>query len=269
MTSWLDLAAVLDTAAPEDKTAAALMPGALRLELADWTPPPTRPARPALPVLISPHRTPRRRLGSERGRVALIHALAHIEFNAIDLAFDMALRFAPAVEALGLDWRAFVSEWSGVGAEEASHFSALSGRLAEMGSAYGALPAHDGLWETAARTADDVLARLALAPLVLEARGLDVTPKLMVDLRAVGDVPTAGILERIYQDEIGHVAVGARWFDAVAGVRKLDPAAAFRRLVEERFRSPLKPPFNESARTLAGLRREFYDPTPAAHDAVR
>lgn len=263
---WGALAAVLTTPGPEAKVQAALAAAPFRssgLDLDDWIAPPDRPARPPLPAFAAPQAMPRRRVGSLKGRVALLHALAHIEFNAIDLAFDMALRFAPAIAALGLDWRQFVSDWIKVGGEEASHFNALSDRLEDLGASYGALPAHDGLWETAARTADDVLARLALAPLVLEARGLDVTPKIIDDLEQVGDAASALILRGIYADEIGHVRLGAEWFRRISEVRGLDPEAAFRRLVAIRFTGELKPPFNEEARTAAGLPPRYYESVPA------
>ena len=144
--------------------------------------------------------------GSERGRVAMLHALAHIEFAAIDLAFDLAGRF-------GADFPpAFTSDWLGVGADEAMHFALLDRRLRALGSYYGAMPAHDGLWEAAEATAGDVMARLAVVPMVLEARGLDVTPATIERFSAAGDERSAAILARIYRDEIRHVAAGCRWF---------------------------------------------------------
>lgn len=263
---WEALAAVLTTPGPKAKVQAALAAvphPSSRMDLAGWIAPPERPARPPRPALAPPQAMPRRRVGSLKGRIALLHALAHIEFNAIDLAYDMALRFAPALAALGLDWRQFVSDWIKVGVEEASHFKALSDRLEVLGASYGDLPAHDGLWETAARTTDDVLARLALAPLVLEARGLDVTPKIIDDLEQVGETTSALILRGIYTDEIGHVRLGAEWFKRVSTVRGLDPEAAFRRLVAIRFTGELKPPFNEEARTAAGLPARYYEAAPA------
>jgi uncharacterized ferritin-like protein (DUF455 family) len=190
--------------------------------------------------------------GSERGRVALIHALAHIEFVAIDLAFDMAGRFGDHFP------RGFVDDWLAVGADEAMHFALLDRRLRSLGSRYGALPAHDGLWESAEATAHDPLARLAVVPMVLEARGLDVTPATIERFTAAGDTTTARILGRILRDEIRHVAYGAKWFDSACKELNLAPESHWRDLVARYFRGVLKPPFNDSAREAAGLTRDFY-----------
>jgi len=216
--------------------------------------PPARPARPERPPLQPPRDMKRRRnLGSPAGRIALIHALAHIELNAIDLGWDIIARFS------GEDLPdQFFADWVGVAAEEAEHFALLDARLATLGASYGDLPAHDGLWEAAANTAHDLLARLAVVPLVLEARGLDVTPEMIRRLERAGDVESAAILDRLYADEIGHVAVGARWFETLCRARYLDPVATFRDRVSRHFTGALKPPFNDAARTAAGLRREFY-----------
>ena len=214
---------------------------------------PERPARPERPELLPANRMPKRRKGgSERGRIALLHALAHIEFGAIDLAFDMAGRFGAGLP------RAFVDDWLSVGADEAIHFALLDRRLRTLGSFYGALPAHDGLWEAAAATARDPLARLAVVPMVLEARGLDVTPATVAAFERAGDERSAAILGRIYRDEIRHVAAGTRWFKA--GCESLGLAAVphWRALVRTHFRGSLKPPFNDSARDEAGLSRDFY-----------
>lgn len=214
---------------------------------------PDRPARPAEPELLPPNRMRRRgKGGSERGRIALIHALAHIEFAAIDLAFDMAGRF-------GGDFpRGFVDDWLAVGADEAMHFALLDRRLRSLGSYYGALPAHDGLWESAEATAHDPLARLAVVPMVLEARGLDVTPATIERFAAAGDAATARILDRILRDEIRHVAYGAKWFDSACKELNLTPESHWRGLVARYFKGVLKPPFNDSAREAAGLPRDFY-----------
>lgn len=220
--------------------------------------PPDAPARPERPILLPPQAVPRRRLGSFEGRIALLHALAHIELNAVDLAFDMAARFEGEIVEAGLDPAAFIRDWFAVGAEEARHFALLDGRLRELGSAYGELPAHGALWESATRTADSVLARLAIAPMVLEARGLDVTPGLARRLSLAGDEASAHILDLIYREEIGHVAAGARWFNLVCDARGVDPATEFARLVGERFAGGLKPPFNLAARSAAGLPEAFY-----------
>lgn len=221
--------------------------------------PPDRPARPRHPELVPPGQVKRRRLGSLQGRIALLHALAHIEFNAIDLALDMGLRFVGDIAALGLDGEAFLADWFGVADDEARHFSMIAARLNELGSHYGALAAHDGLWEAAMATADDVLARLAIAPLVLEARGLDVTPQLIEGLERANDEKSAEILNVIYRDEIGHVGVGVRWFEAVCRRRDEKPESAFRSLVEARFAGGLKPPFNRDARDRAGFSPAIYE----------
>ncbi len=214
---------------------------------------PDRPARPRRPELMPPSRMPKRgKGGSERGRIALLHALAHIEFVAIDLAFDLAGRFGAGFPP------AFVDDWIGVGADEAMHFALLDRRLRALGSFYGELPAHDGLWEAAAATAHDPLARLAVVPMVLEARGLDVTPATIERFETAGDVRSAAILERILNDEIRHVAAGVKWFGIGCEARRIEPVAEWKRLVRRYFRGTLKPPFNDSARSRAGLSREFY-----------
>jgi uncharacterized ferritin-like protein (DUF455 family) len=215
---------------------------------------PERPARPERPALLPANRMPKRgRGGSERGRIAMLHALAHIEFGAIDLAFDMAGRFG------GEFPRRFVDDWIGVGADEAIHFALLDRRLRALGSGYGALPAHDGLWEAAEATAHDVLARLAVVPMVLEARGLDVTPATVERFEAAGDGRSATILRRIYRDEIRHVSVGTRWFKWVCESRKLAVVPQWQWLIRTYVWGALKPPFNGSARDEAGLSRDFYE----------
>lgn len=212
-------------------------------------PPPDRPARPECPVLLAPKDMPRRRLGrSLDQRVALLHAIAHIELNAIDLAWDLVVRYPdenPPQE--------FYADWVSVGEDEAKHFLLLEERLTGLGSAYGDLPAHDGLWQAADDTAHDLLARLAIVPLVLEARGLDVTPAMITRMKTFGDHETADILDVIYRDEIGHVAIGKRWFDWVCGQRGLEPAPAWQDAVRTYFKGNVKPPFNEAARSAAGF----------------
>ena len=222
---------------------------------------PDSPARPERPELLAPSHMPKRgRGGSERGRIAMLHALAHIEFSAIDLAFDLAGRF-------GADFPAdFVDDWFSVGADEAMHFALLDRRLRSLGTAYGDLPAHDGLWEAAAATADDPLARLAVVPMVLEARGLDVTPAAVARFEAAGDARSAAILGRIYRDEIRHVGAGSRWFKIGCESRRIEPVSEWKRLVATRFRGALKPPFNDSARDEAGLSRDYYAALAAAGD---
>lgn len=211
------------------------------------------PARPSRPELLPPGRMPKRgKGGSERGRIALLHALAHIEFVAIDLAFDIVGRFGAAFP------RAFVDDWISVGADEAMHFALLDRRLRALGSFYGAMPAHDGLWQAASATAQDALARLAVVPMALEARGLDVTPATVERFRAAGDEASARILNRIFTDEIRHVRYGTIWFEAACAERGLAPALHWQTLIGEHFRGVVKGPFNDSARDSAGLTREYY-----------
>ncbi len=218
--------------------------------------PPERPARPDRPTLCRPGDMPRRKAGgSIEKRVALLHALAHIELNAIDLAWDLIARFGQA----GLP-TAFFDDWVRVGDEEALHFSLLAARLREIGAEYGDLPAHDGLWQAANETAHDLLARLAVVPLVLEARGLDVSPATIAELRRNGDEESAAALDIIYRDEIGHVAIGKKWFDHVARERGHDPKTIWQHLVRKHFRGRLKPPFNVAARDAAGFSAAFYEP---------
>lgn len=218
---------------------------------------PDRPARPDRPELRRPGDMPKRRAsGSLPNRIALLHALAHIELNAIDLACDMLARFAVSgADALS---RRFADDWLKVADEEAKHFALLSQRLNALGAAYGDLPAHDGLWEAAESTAHDLTARLAVVPLVLEARGLDVTPSMIANLEKAGDAESAGVLRTIYEDEIGHVAIGWRWFRDVATARGFDPETVWPALVREHFRGRLKPPFNEVARAAAGMQAPLY-----------
>jgi uncharacterized ferritin-like protein (DUF455 family) len=199
---------------------------------------------------------PKRRAGgSAAGRVALLHALAHIELNAIDLAWDIIARFTDAPLPRG-----FYDDWVGVAAEEAKHHALVAARLTELGAAYGDLPAHDGLWEAAQATAHDLLARLAVVPLVLEARGLDVTPAMIERLNRFGDAPSAAILQVIYDDEIGHVAIGMHWFAWLCAERGAEPVATYQNLVRRHFKGALKPPFNRGGRDAAGLAEQFYAP---------
>jgi len=221
---------------------------------------PARPARPERPELKAPGQAPRRRLGTQEGRFALLHAVAHIEFNAIDLAFDLVARFGGDERIADADRRRFVSDWISVGDDEARHFQMVRARLHALGGDYGDLPAHDGLWEAAQATADDLAARLAVAPMVLEARGLDVTPGMIEKLRSVGDQASAGILAVIYTEEVGHVAAGRRWFETVCASDDVDPRACFQALVRERFKGGLKRPFNTDARDKAGLPGDWYEP---------
>jgi len=221
-------------------------------------PMPDQPAWPDTPRLLPPSQMPKRgKFGSERARIALWHSLAHIEFVAIDLALDMAGRFG---EAMGAQ---FVSDFLDVAADEAMHFALLARKLESLGSHYGALPAHGGLWEAAHATRHDVAARLAVVPMVLEARALDVTPATRERVLAAGDAGGAKILARILDDEIRHVGFGTKHFLRCAEMVQARPESLWQSLVKQHFRGGVKPPFNDSARLAAGLSREFY--TAIAH----
>lgn len=258
---------VLETATPRDKVLRA------RQVARDWrlgrlthvfdVPMPDRPNRPPHPQLLAPGQMPaRRRAGSLAGRIAMLHAFAHIEFSAIDLAFDVAGRFGAGLS------REFVDDWLSVGADEAMHFMLLARRLNQFGSHYGALPAHDGLWESAEQTSGDLLARLAIVPMVLEARGLDVSPATIARLDKMGDTTSARILQRIYTDEIRHVGFGSKWFVTLAESSGQQPNALWKSLVKRHFRGQLKPPFNDSARLRAGLTRDYYEDLASAHSLI-
>lgn len=210
------------------------------------------PGRPLEPKLVAPRELPRRRLHSIAGRAALLHALAHIEFNAINLAWDAVCRFADMPES-------YYRDWALVGAEEAYHFSLLNGRLQALGCAYGDLPAHNGLWEMALKTRHDALLRMALVPRVLEARGLDVTPGMIERLREADDAVSVGILEIILRDEIGHVAIGSRWFEYLCIQRNLVPATTFRSLLIAHVPGRIRGPFQRAAREQAGFSAEELD----------
>jgi len=245
---------VLNCADPAAKVAltyaaaAAWRAGGLEIGTAQ---PPIRPARPAKPDLMAASHMPKRSTGP-KGRVALVHALAHIELNAIDLAWDILARFANRDLP-----RAFFDDWVDVAHEEAEHYEALAQRLNEFGVSYGDLPAHDSLWESSELTADDLLARLALIPMTLEARGLDTTPLTCAKLRGNNDEPTALILDRIFNDEIKHLAIGVRWFEFDCARRNLAPHAHFEAVLKERFTGTLRPPFNMEARNQAGMAQGY------------
>jgi len=204
------------------------------------------PGRPERPELVEPSSLKRRGMQSDAGRAVLLHALAHIEFNAINLALDAVWRF-PSMP------RDFYLDWLKVAAEEAHHFSLLSARLAEFGHVYGDFPAHDGLWEMAQRTRGDVLARMALVPRTLEARGLDASPPIRKRLAQAGDHASAAILDVILRDEIGHVLIGNRWFRFLCDGLGLDPHATYERLAEQYHAPKLRGPFNFEARRDAGF----------------
>lgn len=224
-----------------------------RLGFAFPTAVPERPGRPERPELLAPRHMPRRGRGqSLKGRIALFHALAHIEFVAIDLALDMAGRFGAQMG------RGFVGDFLSVAADEAMHFALLDRHLRNLGSHYGALPAHDGLWSVAHDTCHDVAARLAVVPMLLEARGLDVTPTMLDRVNEAGDTRGARILERILDDEIRHVAVGTKHFFELCRGRDASPQQLWKMLRKAHFAGSVHPPFNDSARRAAGLSREFY-----------
>jgi uncharacterized ferritin-like protein (DUF455 family) len=206
---------------------------------------PLQPGRPARPLLVRPREVASRGLGTLTGRAALCHAVAHIEFNAINLALDAGLRFA------GLP-AAYYADWLGVAQDEARHFQLLRQRLNDLGFDYGDFPAHNGLWEAAEKTAHDVLVRMACVPRVLEARGLDVTPGMIHRLREVGDKDTIAVLELILSEEVRHVEIGTRWFRYCCEQRGFEPVSTFRRLLNEQG-MVLRPPFNHAARRAAGF----------------
>lgn len=221
------------------------------------------PARPPKPTLVHPHEAKRRRLGTEAGRAALLHAVAHIEFNAIDLAADMLARFATDSRLNDIERHDFCSDWISVCADEARHFELVETRMADMGISYGDHPAHNGLWEAALSTKENFAARLAIAPLVLEARGLDVTPSMIEKLEAQKDIKSANVLRIIYDEEVGHVAIGRKWFKHITKNAPESETHQFHALVKRYFKGNLKPPFNKVARTKANLPPEFYEPLAA------
>ena len=210
------------------------------------------PGRPAKPLQVSPHDVPKRKLTTDEGRGAFIHALAHIEFNAINLALDAVYRFRELPEA-------YYQEWLSVAVEEARHFQMLQQRLNDYGYQYGDFPAHNGLWDMAVRTENNLLERMALVPKVFEARGLDVTPGMISKLLQVGDKETAEILKVIYTDEIGHVAIGNRWFNYACDQKGLNPQDEFIQLVTQHFPGPVRGKLNFEARLQAGFTQQELD----------
>ncbi len=233
--------------------------------------PPDRPARLDRPELRPPSAMPKRsKANSVAGRTALLHALAHIELNAIDLAWDVIARFSPMRDVPGQErgaeadtlplTRAFFNDWVMVAADEARHHRLLQTRLEELGANYGDLPAHDGLWESSMDTAHDVAARLAIVPMVLEARGLDVTPSMIDSLHRHEDPESARLLQIVHDDEINHVAVGWRWFDYVCAQRGLETIPTWQEMVRKYFRGQIKRPFNTLSRLKAGMAPEMYEP---------
>jgi len=219
------------------------------IELAE---PPGIPGRPARPQLVAPGSVAQRAVGTPEGRAALLHALAHIEFNAIGLALDHVWRFAGLPET-------YYRDWARVAVEEAHHFSLLRDCLGQSGFDYGDFPAHDGLWDMARRTADDVLARMALVPRTLEARGLDASPAVRAKFIAIGDRESARVVDLILCDEIGHVAVGNRWFHYLCGQRGREPAETYRQVLRRCNAPRLRGPINVAARLQAGFTTQEVD----------
>lgn len=216
---------------------------------------PDTPGRPDKPELLHPRAMPRRTTAGLKGRIALLHSLAHIELSAVDMTWDLIARSG----AYDLP-NSYFDDWVRVGVEEAKHFELLCRRLEALGSYYGALPAHDGLWQTSHDTGHDLIARMAIVPLVLEARGLDVGPAMLNKMTTHGDIDSARVLEIIYNDEKRHVAFGLKWFNFLCARKNIEPMSTFHRLVRKYFRGPLKPPFNDKARSQAGLTPGFYKP---------
>lgn len=216
--------------------------------------PPAQPARLEKPELRRPGQMPKRSSGP-KGRIALVHALTHIEFNAIDLAWDIIARYGN--EDLP---EAFFDDWVSVAVDEAAHFELLRKRLEQWGVQYGDMPAHNGLWESAEITAHDIIARLAIVPLTHEARGLDTTVQGAARLRQNEDPETADILGVIYRDEIGHLRIGVRWFEYVCAKRGLAPVATYKNMLDEHFTGVPKPPFNLEARVQAGMSADYVKP---------
>ena len=243
----LDAVSVDDKIASTHRLAAAFARGELSVPVDAEPPEPIRmPGRPAHPRLVHPRELPRRGLGSREGRAAFIHAIAHIELNAVDLAWDAVYRFR------GLPAE-FYADWVRIADDEARHFVLLRERLQSFGHDYGDFDAHNGLWEMCEKTAHDGLARMALVPRVLEARGLDVTPGMIVKLRALDDDATADVLEVILREEVAHVAAGSRWFRWFCERRGIAPEPEFRRLLAQYARAVLHGPFNVEARSAAGF----------------
>lgn len=217
--------------------------------------PPDHPARPALPELLSPRDMPKRKPGTPAGRLAILHAIAHIELNAVDLHWDIIARFSSTPMPMG-----FYDDWVRAGDEESKHFNLLCDCLEAVGGHYGALPAHDGMWRAAKDTATDFMGRLAIVPMVLEARGLDVTPGMITLFEKAKDTQTVDALNVIYAEEVSHVAYGSKWFNFCCGRANEDPKEVFHTLVRTYFYGGLKPPFNEEKRADAGIPPDFYWP---------
>jgi uncharacterized ferritin-like protein (DUF455 family) len=224
--------------------------------------PPDSPARPDKPDLLSPRDVPRRRPNSPFGRIALLHAVAHIELNAVDLHWDIIARFSHHPMPLG-----FYDDWVKAADEESKHFNLMSDCLEALGSHYGAMGAHAGMWRAAEDTAHDLKGRLAVVPMVLEARGLDVTPGMIDLFEKAENLQALAALRTIYAEEVSHVAYGSKWFNWLCGRDGEDPKEVFHRLVRQYFHGGLKPPFNEEKRAEAGLPPDFYWPLVGENSA--
>jgi len=246
----------LDATDPAEKlrlthsTWQAFLAGELRADTAAAPPEPIgAPGRPEKPRLVNARQVPQRGLGSAQGRAALVHAVAHIEFNAINLAWDAVYRYRGKPEA-------YYRDWASCAHDEARHFAMLSARLAELGHGYGDFDAHDGLWAMAEKTAHHDTARMALVPRVLEARGLDVTPGMIERLRQLGDTGTVAILEVILREEVAHVAAGTRWYRYCCERDGVEPVETFFALLRDYMGVSLRGPFNRPARLQAGFVEE-------------
>jgi uncharacterized ferritin-like protein (DUF455 family) len=219
---------------------------------------PARPGRPAKPQILPPNKMPRRGTSGINGRIAMYHALAHIEFNAIDLAWDIITRFASPTLPKG-----FYDDWVLVAEQEAEHFLALDALLREMGAEYGSLPAHDGLWQAAEKTSGDLLMRLAVIPMTFEARALDTAPTTITKLTGTVEQNALSALRKIVDEEIIHVAAGTRWFNYVCDQQGIEPRLHYQSIIRDYFPDGLKPPFNKTARDKAGLPADYYEPLAA------
>ena len=217
--------------------------------------PPMHPARPATPELLSPRDVPHRKPGTPEGRIAMMHAVAHIELNAVDLHWDILARFGDVNMPIG-----YYDDWVKAADEESKHFNLMCDCLEAAGSHYGALPAHAAMWQAAEDTATDFMGRLAVVPMVLEARGLDVTPNMIRLFKQAKEVQAVDALEVIYADEVHHVAYGSKWFNFLCGRHELDPTQKFHALERQYFHGQLKPPFNAETRAEAGIPPDFYWP---------
>lgn len=220
---------------------------------------PDRPARPEKPELRDARNMPKRaKAGSPKMKIALLHAIAHIELNAIDLAWDILSR---DFDLGGFNLpKEFYDDWCKVADDEAKHFLMLNERLNDFGASYGDLPAHDGLWSASEATANDFAARLAIVPMVLEARGLDVTPGMIANMKSQDDDKTAEYLQIIHDDEVTHVKAGTDWFKAWCEFHQYNTQDKWQELVRTYFSTKLKRPFNHPSREDAGMIRDWYDP---------